>query len=204
MTCTQSHSEKGEEIEWSHLSFRLTILGIMATMRTRFRCRLMTCTHSYNDKREEIEWWHLSFWLTLLGSIPTMGDKVQMLPDDLYTLTQWWKWGDWVITPVLLTHLIRQQGHYGDKVQMLLMTCTHSHSDKREETDHLSTFWLTLSGSMATMGTRFRCSVQRQPVIQNTTFIKCLILLLVILISVNNTHTCTHTYTHSFTTQPHI
>ena len=214
-----------------------------------------------------------------------MEDMVQILPDHLYTLTQWQQRGDWVITPVhLLTHLVRQHPHnggqgsdaiwwlvhthivtkekrlsdhtcppsdsprqaaspqWGTRFRCYLMTCILSHNDEREWShlsfwltlsgsmatmgtrfrcywwlvhthtttkerrlnDHLSSFWLTLSGSMATMGTRFRCSVQRQPVIQNMTFIKCLILLLVILISVNNTHMCTHTYTDSFTTQPHI
>ena len=122
---------------------------------------------------------------------------VQILPDHLYTLTQWQQRGDWVITPVhLLTHLVRQHPHnggqgsdaiwwlvhthivtkekrlsdhtcpsnspyratsqqWGTRFRCYLMTCILSHNDEREWS-HLS-FWLTLSGSMATMGTRFRC-----------------------------------------------
>ena len=166
-------------------------------------------------------------------------DKVQMPPDDLYTLIQWQERGDWVMTPVLLTHLIGQHPHnggqgsdaawwpvpthtmtkmrrlsdhtcpsdspywaswplwgqgsdaawwpvhshtmtrerrlsddtcpsdspywaaspqWGTRFRCCLMTCTHSHNDENEEIEwpHLS-FWLIISGSRATMGTKFRC-----------------------------------------------
>ena len=193
-----THTDKREETEWSHLSFRLTLSGSMATMRTRFRCRLMTCTHSHNDNREEIEWpvLHLTHlighhphnkgqgsdairWLVHSHTVKKerrLSDHT-CLSDSPYWAS-WPLWGQgsdaawWLVHTHTMTRERRLSDdtcpsdspywaaspQWGTRFRCCLMTCTHSHNDENEETEwsHLS-FWLTLSGSRATMGTRFRC-----------------------------------------------